>query len=118
MPRMGTCSRFESRILDTNEYNLTVSAYIHNNAQDIGGFSGKEEEYKYSSFGVYLGIRKDLHGLMDKSFIMELFNTYDTKKLAEKHFAFVSHQRDIGNLKGLRKKLSGAVEYEYVSGML
>lgn len=108
--------RFESRILDTDEYNLTVSAYIHNNPKDIEGFSGKEENYKYSSYGIYLGLREDLHKLVDKSFVMELFNTDNAEKFAEKYFAFVSHQRDIGSFKELRKKLSSAVEYEYVSG--
>src|SRR5690606_5705141 len=66
--------RFESRILDTDEYNLAVSAYIHNNPHDISGFSGREEHYEFSSYGIYLGIRKDTYELIDKSFIMGLFN--------------------------------------------
>lgn len=62
--------RFESRILGTDEYNLAVSAYIHNNPHDIEGFSNREEGYKYSSYGIYLGIRKDSLKLVDTSFIM------------------------------------------------
>lgn len=108
--------RFESRILNTDEYNLVVSAYIHNNAQDIEGFSGNEENYKYSSYGIYLGIRKDFHKLVDKSFIAGLFNINDEEKLAEKYFAFVSHQRDIGSVQELKEKLSKAIENEYISG--
>ncbi len=107
--------RFESRILNTEEYNLTVSAYIHNNPQDVEGFSGREEEYKYSSYGIYLGIRKDLLQLVDKSFIRALF-TIDEEKFAEKYFGFVSHQRDVGSFGKLKKTLASAVENEYISG--
>lgn len=108
--------RFESRILDTDEYNLAVSAYIHNNPHDIEGFNGKEENYKYSSYGIYLGLRKDLHGLVDMSFIMELFNTASRKSFIRNYFGFVSHQRDVGSFKELKKKLSSATENEYISG--
>ncbi|MCR4436315.1 MAG: transposase [Clostridiales bacterium] len=108
--------RFESRILDTDEYNLAVSAYIHNNAHDIEGYAGKEENYKYSSYGIYLGQRKDFQNLVDTSFIMGLFNKDNSKKFAEKYFAFVSHQRDIGSLKEMKKRLEKAAEYEYISG--
>lgn len=108
--------RFESRILDTDEYNLAVSAYIHNNPQDVEGFCGKEETYKYSSYGVYLGIRKDMHRLVDMSFVMGIFHTPDREKFIQRYFAFVSHQRDVGSFKELKKKLSNTIEYEYKSG--
>lgn len=108
--------RFESRILDTVQYNLAVSAYIHNNPHAIPGFSGKEETYRYSSYGIYLGIVQDFHHLVDRSFIMGLCNTDDPIKLSEKYFAFVSHQRDVGSFRDMKNKLSSAVEYEYVSG--
>jgi putative transposase len=108
--------RFESRVLDTDEYNLTVSAYIHNNPKDIEGFSGKEEKYEYSSYGVYLGQRADIHKLVDKSYIMGLFGVNKEEDFRSRYFTFVSHQRDIGSFKELDKKLSTAIEYEYISG--
>ncbi|HHV99950.1 MAG TPA: transposase [Clostridiaceae bacterium] len=108
--------RFESRILDTDEYNLAVSAYIHNNPHSIEGYCGKEENYKYSSYGIYLGIRKDFHKLIDMSFVMGLFSIYNREDFAKKYFSFVSHQRDVGSFKELKKKLSSYVENEYVSG--
>lgn len=108
--------RFESRVLDTDAYNLTVSAYIHNNPKDIEGYSNKEENYKYSSYGIYLGIRKDILKLVDKSFIMGLFNIWDEEKFAQRYLAYVSCQRDVGSFKELKKTLSSAVEYEYLSG--
>jgi putative transposase len=108
--------RFESRILDSDEYNLTVSAYIHNNPKDIEGYSGREWQYPYSSYSIYLGQRSDLLGLVDMSFVMGLFNTSDKKRFAERYGEFVSYQRDIGG-GGLEKnKLSGSVENEYRSG--
>lgn len=110
--------RFESRILDSDEYNLTVSAYIHNNAKDIQGYTGREEEYPYSSYGVYLGKRKDTLGLVDKSFIMGLFNIQDTVRFAQRYLAFVSHHRDIGTTAKKEKRLSTAVENEYCSGRM
>lgn len=107
--------RFESRILDTDEYNLAVSAYIHNNAKDVGGYIDREEEYKYSSYGIYLGLRKDELQLIVKSFILEMFSN-SGDKFRERYSAFVSQQRDSGNYRRLKEKLSSAVENEYVSG--
>ena len=107
--------RFESRVLASDEYNLTVSAYIHNNAQDIDGYNGKEQQYPYSSYGIYLGIGKDTHKLIDKSFIMGLFNVATEEELAKRYGEFVSLQKDTGNtgkLK-LKKELSSAVANEY-----
>ncbi|MCX7708371.1 MAG: transposase [Clostridia bacterium] len=108
--------RFESRILDSDEYNLTVSAYIHNNAKDIEGFQGREEEYPYSSYGIYLGKRKDRLGLVDCSFIMGLFNTANSKRFAQRYWGFVSHHRDIGTTTKKIKELSSAIGNEYRSG--
>lgn len=107
--------RFESRILDTDEYNLAVSAYIHNNAKDIEGYMGKEEEYKYSSYGIYLGMRKDILQLVDSSFIKEQFGSSGEKRFQERYQAFVSHQRDVASLRQLKDKLS-YIENEYISG--
>jgi putative transposase len=108
--------RFQSRLVDTDEYNFAVSAYIHNNPHDMEGYSGREQLYKYSSYGIYLGIRKDTHQLIDTSFMMGLFNIGNKSVFAKRYAEFVSHQRDIGTLGELRKKLSCEAENEYVSG--
>jgi putative transposase len=108
--------RFQSRLVDTDEYNFAVSAYIHNNPHDMEGYSGREQLYKYSSYGIYLGIRKDTHQLIDTSFMMDLFNIGNKSVFAKRYAEFVSHQRDIGTLGELRKKLSCEAENEYVSG--
>jgi len=108
--------RFKSTILSTDEYNLTVSAYIHNNPHDIAQYSGKEEFYKYSSYGIYIGIRRDILDLVDKSFVMGIFNISDEAFFAKKYYEFVRHQRDIGSYAKLKKKLSAAAGNEYISG--
>lgn len=108
--------RYESRIIDTDAYTFAVSAYIHNNPYKIEGYANREEQYKYSSYGIYLGLRKDTLKLVDKSYMMSLFNKQDEKEFGKSYMEFVSHQRDIGSLEELRKNLSSAVEYEYKSG--
>jgi hypothetical protein len=108
--------RFESRILDSEEYNLAVSAYIHNNAKDIQGYSGKEHLYPYSSYGIYLGLRKDSLELVDVSFIYSLFGAREVGAFMSRYYEFVLHQRDIGCMKEIIKKLPKMVEYEYRSG--
>ncbi|MCX7710792.1 MAG: transposase [Clostridia bacterium] len=108
--------RFESRILDSDEYNLTVSAYIHNNPKDMEGFAGREEQYQFSSYGVYLGIRKDYFGIVDLSFVMDLFNTHDVKAFAQKYKEFANHHRDLWTTAAIDKKISSAVANEYRSG--
>ena len=106
--------RFESRILGTDEYNLAVSAYIHNNPSDIEGYGNKEHLYKYSSYGVYLG-KKDLLGLVNKSFIKSIFNLKGDESFVKKYCEFVSHQRDMGSINSIMKQLPPTIEHEYRS---
>ena len=75
--------RFQSRILDSDRYNLAVSAYIHNNPKNIEVYTGREEEYKYSSYGIYLGLRKDEHKLVDINFIKSLTGISNKRKFTE-----------------------------------
>lgn len=64
--------RFKSKIVDTNRYLITLSAYIHNNPIKIKGYETCPEKYKYSSLKVYLGLEKDLTGLLDETYIMQM----------------------------------------------
>ncbi|MBE6064250.1 transposase [Clostridium cochlearium] len=66
--------RFKSKVVDTQRYLITLSAYIHNNVLDIKRYEKCPEEYKYSSLKVYLGLQKDDTGLLDESFIMQFFS--------------------------------------------
>lgn len=48
-------SNFHSRPLDTNEYLLRASCYIHLNPKDIKGRKDKEKYYPWSSYQDYVG---------------------------------------------------------------
>lgn len=90
--------RFASVIVDNDTYSLTLSAYIHNNPKDMPGFSGREEDYKYSSFGVYTGKRKDTMGILDVQYILGLFSN-DPEVARKKYKLFVSSMKDTGIIK-------------------
>jgi hypothetical protein len=65
--------RFKSKVIDSEKYLITLSAYIHNNPLDMKNTKDHIEKYKYSSLGVYLGLRKDPFEILDAGFIMQLF---------------------------------------------
>jgi putative transposase len=90
--------RFASTIVDSSTYSLTLSAYIHNNAKDLPEFSGKEELYPYSSYGIYTGHRKDREQLVDTRYLLEYFSK--TKEAAAvKYIAFTQSMKDTGIMK-------------------
>lgn len=108
--------RFQSRILDSDGYNLAVSAYIHNNPKDIAGYSGRVEEYEYSSYGIYMGIRKDRYKIIDKGFVQGLMGTKNKKNFARKYHGFVSSNKDIESLDQCRDVGKEEEKNEYVGG--
>lgn len=114
--------RFVSKILSTDVYNLVVSAYIHNNPHDIKCYSGREEMYKYSSYGVYLGINRNHYGIVDTSFIKSLFDLPDNVSFAERYYDFVRGRRAIAekgqvfDIDETNMIFPLSPEYEYVSG--
>lgn len=66
--------RFKSKIVYNDRGLITLSAYIHTNPTDIKVYTGKEESYKYSSFGIYLGLREDTYDIVDTDFILSQMN--------------------------------------------
>jgi len=80
--------RFKSKVIDNDDYLFTASAYIHNNPTDIEGYEKCPENYKYSTFGVYLGLRNDFYGIVDEEFIMGFFSE-SVKKAREKYYKYV-----------------------------
>lgn len=109
--------RFESRILSTDEYNLAVSAYIHNNPRDIPGYLGREETYEYSSYGIYLGLVQDRYELIDTSFIKELFGINSDEHFVKRYYEFVKSRHDNAETENNDQvPVQTKVEYEYVSG--
>ena len=108
--------RFASSIVDNYTYSLTLSAYIHNNPKDIPGYSGREEEYKYSSYGIYTGYREDTEGIVETDFILSHFDT--DKDLARKKYkAFTEALKETGIMKEVDDNILNAYrENTYDSG--
>lgn len=74
--------RFKSKLINTDEYLKTVSAYIHNNPADMKKYKNRIHKYKYSSLGVYLQVFSDVFGILDESFILSQYS--DNKSKARK----------------------------------
>lgn len=108
--------RFQSRIVDSDGYNMVLSAYIHNNPKDLEGYAGKVQEYKYSSYGIYLGIRKDQHKLIDIEFIKGLMGIKSSKDFAYQYNGFVSKHSDVEKLDEYREESIEETQNEYISG--
>lgn len=108
--------RFHSSILDSDCYNLAVSAYIHNNSKDIEGYSGREEEYQYSSYGIYLQLFEDKFNLIDRSFIESLIGRGGNHSFIDKYRIFVNDQLGKEITKEDKDNLNSEVENVYISG--
>ncbi len=66
--------RFINKVIDVDEYNLVVSAYIHNNAKDLPDFRDSVHTYYFSSYGVYLGNYNDNYRILNTDFILSQFS--------------------------------------------
>lgn len=84
--------RFASFIVNNDTYSITLSAYINNNAKDLPDYSGKEELYPYSSYGIYTGYRDDPDEIVDTGYILKLF-CEDKKAAREKYRAFTESMK-------------------------
>ena len=105
--------RFNSKIINTQEYMMTVSSYIHNNPKDLPGYNGKEYEYPYSSMGFYLGKQKDKRELVDIDFILRCVNEADKSKAIKAYLEMVIERRDIGINKKLKEYLDEFLKEQY-----
>jgi len=85
--------RYASFIVNNNTYSVTLSAYINNNVKDLPGYSGKEELYPYSSYGIYTGYRDDPDGIVNTDYILKLFGE-DKKVAREKYRAFTETMKN------------------------
>lgn len=79
--------RFKSKIVDTERYMITLSAYIHNNPKDIPGYESNVEDYPYSSFKEYLN-KTDTFGILTRSFLERLIG-FKKKENKEKYTTLV-----------------------------
>ncbi|MHC1719987.1 MAG: transposase [Clostridiaceae bacterium] len=65
--------RFKSKIINNNGYFVRLSAYIHNNPHSMEQYEDCIEKYKYSSLGMYLGMRHDEMELIEKGYLLSMF---------------------------------------------
>lgn len=109
--------RFSSKIIDTDRYLMTASAYIHNNAKDIPEYSGREFEYPYSSMGIYLGKRIDKREIINTEFVLGIVNEVDRAKAVKSYVEIVIEKHEIGINNKLKQYLDEfkKEEYEYKS---
>lgn len=85
--------RFKSEVVTDENYLLTLSAYIHSNPMDMEDYKTCPEKFKYSSLGVYLGLKKDEYEIVNEKFIMGFFSG-NIKKEKEDYYKFVMTWND------------------------
>jgi len=109
--------RFNSKIINSDKYLMTVSAYVHNNPKDIPGYNGKEFKYPYSSMGIYLGQMKDKRNLVDTDYILGCVSEKGRREAIKAYSEMVVERRDIGINNKLREYLDEfhKEQYEYKS---
>jgi putative transposase len=105
--------RFNSKIIDSTEYLLTVSAYLHNNPKDLPEYSGREFEYPYSSMRFYISRHKDKRKLVDTDFILSCVNGTDKNLAIKAYLQMVTEKRDTGINKKLRQYLEEFINEQY-----
>lgn len=72
--------RFKSEGIEDDTHLLAVVRYIHNNPikANIVKHAG---EYKWSSYGIYANIQKDIRGVINKEAVLELFSPNQTRAI-------------------------------------
>jgi REP element-mobilizing transposase RayT len=80
--------RFKSKIAKKDFDILNISAYIHNNPKDIRGYRNCVENYKYSSFGIYIGKIKNNYNIIDTNFLLNYYGE-DPILCRKRYFKFV-----------------------------
>lgn len=95
--------RFKSKVVTTERYLLTLSAYIHHNPMDLPGYKKCPEKYVFSTLHIYLGLSRDPYGIVDESFILGLIG--GDSKVARKNYLSLVHISD-------DKKLKAEMEFE------
>ena len=66
-------SSFHRKLIDTNEYLLHLSAYIHRNPREIKKWNNKESDYPWSSYQDYIGENR-WGSLLNPEIILDQFS--------------------------------------------
>ncbi|OGF64597.1 hypothetical protein A2661_01375 [Candidatus Giovannonibacteria bacterium RIFCSPHIGHO2_01_FULL_45_24] len=73
-------------LVDTNEYLLHLSAYIHRNPRELIGWRNKESKYPWSSYQDYIGSNR-FGNFINRSILLDQFSS------PEEYGAFVSSSK-------------------------
>lgn len=95
--------RFKSNIVKDERYLLSLSGYIHNNPKDIKRFENRIEKYPYSSLGVYLGLYKDMCGILDINFVLDHFGS-NIISARKNYVEFISKCKDLHEIASVEFK--------------
>ncbi len=82
--------RFKSKIVNSDRYLITLSAYIHNNPKDIKAYKNDVSKYPYSSLAIYLGKKKDTFNILDANYILQQFGE-DIIKARQKYLELLKN---------------------------
>ncbi|KRQ87409.1 Transposase IS200 like protein [Caloramator mitchellensis] len=85
--------RFKSKIVDRDEYILTLSGYIHRNVEDLPYAKNNIKEYRFSSLRAYLGLEKDRFEILEEDFIMSMFGN-NSQTSRENYLEFLNNCSD------------------------
>ncbi|QZY53717.1 transposase [Crassaminicella profunda] len=70
--------RFKSKMVNDENYLITLSAYIHNNTKDLPMYKDHIEEYEFSSLKEYMH-QSNTFGILDGLFLIDLMNLKSRK---------------------------------------
>ena len=84
--------RFKSKVVDTHQYLVNLSAYIHNNPKDIAAYKDNVAAYPFSSFKEYLN-KTDTFGILSKSFLSKIIGL-GSKDKKEAYLTLVRQSTD------------------------
>lgn len=114
--------RFKSEAIEDDEYLLSAVRYIHNNPVKAN-IVIQAEEYKWSSYGLYVGKYHYTKDIIDEEFILGMFSCIREKALElfkafsqqENQDSFIEYKED--------EKLNKAIQNEqeakeYIAGQL
>ena len=85
--------RFKSEVVESDRYLVELSRYIHLNpvrAKVVINAS----DYKWSSYGTYIGLVKGYTGLLDTSLVLKQFSN-DLNKARKEYISYVSRDDDM-----------------------
>ena len=88
--------QFKSVLVDSNEYLLWLSAYLHQNPK-VAGLVQNLSEYPYSSYSKCVGLKIDT--LCDPAVILEQYSNFDAyRNFVEESFAAIKNRKDLEHL--------------------